>query len=63
MEEIASGFRKKYSEDMAKDTLRDLVPNLTEQDVLPDTEANVIEADPSQNPKAAEARMFTLEQM
>ena len=48
---------------MAKVTLLDLVPNLTPQDVEPDTETNVIESDPATNPKAGEARMFTLEQI
>ena len=48
---------------MENASLFDLVPNLTPDDVKPDTEGNAydIEADPKVNPKAGQARMFTLD--
>ena len=50
---------------MEKDSLLDLVPNLTPDDIKPDTDGNDydIEADPRTNPKAGQARMVTLDQM
>ena len=45
--------------------LRDLVPSLTPEDVLPDNEgkAYMIDADPATNAVAGKARMFTLDQL
>ena len=67
VEEINARFRKVYTEDMEKVTLRDLVPCLTEDDIKPYTEEGeadyVIQADPKLNPKAGQARMFTLDQL
>ena len=65
VEETSKAFRKKYTEDMEKVALSDLVPGLSPEDVRPDTEgqAYVIQADPALNPKAGEARMFTLDQL
>ena len=50
---------------MAQISLTDLVPNLTQEDIMPDTEGRTydIEADPKTNPKAGQARMFTLDQI
>ena len=57
-------FRQAYTKDMEVGLL-DLVPNLTTEDIVPDTEGRTydIEADPKENPRAAEARMFTLDQI
>ena len=43
--------------------LTDLIPNLTQADVAPDTENFVVDIDPASNPKAGEARMFNLRQI
>ena len=50
---------------MEKVSFLDLVPNLTTEDVKPDTEGSTydIEADPKTNPFAGQARMFTLDQI
>ena len=55
-------FRQAYTKEMEVGLL-DLVPNLTAEDIVPDTEGRTydIEADPKVNPRAAEARMFTLD--
>ena len=45
---------------MATHNLTDLIPNLTQADVAPDTENFVVDIDQASNPKAGEARMFTL---
>ncbi len=45
---------------MAKQTLRDLIPNLTEIAIAPDTTDQVIDVDPESNPIAGEARTYTL---
>ena len=48
---------------MATHNLTDLIPNLTQADVSPDTEDFVVNIDPATNPKAGEARMFNLKQI
>ena len=60
-----STFRREYTSEMEKDSLLDLVPNLTPDDIKPDTDGNDydIDADPRTNPKAGQARMVTLDQM
>ena len=67
VEDTNARFRKAYTEDMEKVTLRDLIPCLTEDDIKPYTEEGdvdyVIQADPKLNPKARQARMFTLDQL
>ena len=67
VESTNAQFRKAYTEDMEKVTLRDLIPCLTEEDIKPYTEdgevSYVIQADPKLNPKARQARMFTLDQL
>lgn len=40
--------------------ISELVPGLTEADIAPDTETMTIESDPTSNPKANEARMFSI---
>ena len=65
VEETNTDFRQKYSVAMGNDSLADLVPGLTPDDVKPDTEGEtyMIEADPAINPTAKQPRMFTLDQM
>ena len=50
---------------MESQTLLDIVPGLGADDVKPDSDGVnfVIEADPSSNPNADKARMFTLVQL
>ena len=48
---------------MATVNLTDLIPNLTQADVSPDTEDFVVSIDPETNPRAGEARMFNLKQI
>lgn len=48
---------------MNQETLVSLIPDLTEQDVSDDTGSDTITVSRDQNPNAAEARMFTLEQL
>ena len=54
MEKINTEFRNKYTTEMEKVSFLDLVPNLTTEDVKPDTEGSTydIEADPKTNPFA-----------
>ena len=51
-EENYKQFCKRYTDDMEVESLRDLVPGLTIDDVKPDTEEvdYVINADPKTNP-------------
>lgn len=65
VEAINSEFRTKYTTEMEKVSLLDLVPNLTPDDIKPDTDGRAydIDADPKTNPKAGQARMFTLDQL
>ena len=65
MKKFEEGY-KEFSKSITTDMevgLRDLVPNLTEDDLKPDTEGQdfVIDADPATNPTAKQARTFTLE--
>ena len=46
---------------MAKEKLSDLIPGLSASDISFDTDAPVIDVDPSSNSKAGEARTFTLQ--
>lgn len=64
-EEGYIGFCKTYTADMEVQSLRDLVPELTAEDVAPDTEGMeyVIRADPRSNKIAGKARTFTLDQL
>ena len=48
---------------MATVNLTDLIPNLTQADVAPDTENFVVDIEAASNPRAGEARMFTLRQI
>lgn len=48
---------------MALPSLKDLIPNLTDADMLPDTDSPVIDVDPKTNPTASEARTVTLSQI
>ena len=50
---------------MEKQSLLELVPNLSAEDVKPDSDGVqfVIKADPAQNENAGKARMFTLVQL
>lgn len=48
---------------MAQISLTDLVPNLTQEDIMPDTDESVIMIDPTVNAKAGEARSFSLVQI
>jgi len=48
---------------MENDSIHDLIPNLTAEDVAPDLPTNPIESDPKVNPKAGEGRMFTIQQI
>ena len=58
-------FRHNYTAEMEKVSLLDLVPNLTADDIKPDTEGHAydIDADPATNPNAGKARTFTLDQL
>jgi hypothetical protein len=53
-------FSKTYGTEMAKAKLSDLIPGLSASDISFDTDAPVIDVDPSSNSKAGEARTFTL---
>ena len=48
---------------MGNDTILDLIPDLTMADVAPDIPTNPIQSDPKVNQKAAEPRLFTIEQI
>ena len=48
---------------MATNNLTDLIPGLTQADTAPDTEDFVVNIDEAKNPRAGEARMFTLRQI
>ena len=45
---------------MANDKLSDLIPDVDDELAKPDTHNYTIEINPAENPKAGEARMFTL---
>ena len=63
VESINADFRQKYSEEMATNNITDLIPGLTQADTSPDTEDFVVSIDQTVNPRAGEARMFTLRQI
>ena len=44
-------------------TIPQLIPDITEEDLVDDTGADTIQVDPNQNPIAGEARMVTLNQL
>ena len=48
------------TQEMPSKTLRDLVPGISEEDILDDTGADSIEVETSKNPSAIEGHMFTL---
>ena len=63
VDETNNNFRKEFGQDMAQISLTDLVPNLTQEDIMPDTDESVIMIDPTVNAKAGEARSFSLIQI
>lgn len=63
VDETNNNFRKEFGQDMAQISLTDLVPNLTQEDIMPDTDESVIMIDPTVNAKAGEARSFSLVQI
>ena len=63
MDANQKAFSEKYGVEMAKPSLKDLIPNLTDADVVPDTDSPVIDVDPKTNPTAGEARTVTLSQI
>ena len=63
VDETNNNFRKEFGQEMAQISLTDLVPNLTQEDIMPDTDESVIMIDPTVNAKAGEARSFSLVQI
>ena len=62
VETTFSDFKTAYTNDMEV-KLTDLIPGLSESDILPDTEGVqfVVNADPKVTAEAGKARMFNLE--
>ena len=48
---------------MPSQQMKDLIPGVSDADVEDDTGEDTIQLDPAQNPNAAQARMFTLQQL
>ena len=63
VEKSNGDFRQMQCETYVQQKISDIVPNLTEEDIQPDTETYSIEIDPATNPKASEARMMSIHQV
>ena len=60
VEKTNNEFRDLHCDTNVSHSLTELVPDLTEEDIKPDTETYCIEIDPEKNPKASEARMMSI---
>ena len=63
VEKVNAEFREKHIDELAQEKITDIVPDLTEADIKPDTETYTIDINPETNPKACEARMLSIHQV